>query len=263
MLKILGGAGLVICLSAICVFGYCLLTQCDYFRAEKIDVWGMKRLSKDQILEQAGMSGGVNILSVNLTTARKRLLAHPDIMKANVRRVFPRGLTITVMEQQPLAYVDLGEKYIMNTQGEIYKKYKEDTTFDLPLVTGLEFSDFSDEVKPGIDPCKAVMEVLNVRDAIFSGDHKGEKLTAIRVDQQIGLVLNFEKPVRSIQLGYENYNEKFAGLNRILEFMKQKYDIKAFDSIDVTNANRVVLRPQENKPDAAAIKPDTATDQEV
>ena len=60
--------------SFVYIFCHDFLTQHDYFRAKTLVVIGANLLSEKEILTQVQIKNGVNILSVNLATARKRLL---------------------------------------------------------------------------------------------------------------------------------------------------------------------------------------------
>ena len=68
------------------IFSYDFTTQCDYFRADRLMVTGENRLSEKQVLQQAQIKKGRNIFSLNLSKARKRLLAHSWIVEAEVSR---------------------------------------------------------------------------------------------------------------------------------------------------------------------------------
>ena len=83
-----------------------IVTQCDYFAAEKVTIEGTQRLTHEQVARQARVRTGDNILSVNLSLARKRLLAHPWIADAEVSREIPSRLIIRVKEHTVLAVVD-------------------------------------------------------------------------------------------------------------------------------------------------------------
>ena len=84
---------------------------------------GNQRLSGKQIAEQAQVEEGMNILAVNLTLARKRLLSHPWIAEAEVLREVPSGIKIRIREHAPLAIVDLGRRFLINEKGEIIKAW--------------------------------------------------------------------------------------------------------------------------------------------
>ncbi|HSM75834.1 MAG TPA: FtsQ-type POTRA domain-containing protein, partial [Desulfobacterales bacterium] len=151
--------------SLLLVFVHDLLTQCDYFRGSRIAVTGTVRLEAGEVLAQSGVHPGVNILSVNLQLARRKLLAHPWIADARVSRELPDGIHIQIQEQQPLAILDVGRKFLLNDAGEIYKAWEPEDPADLPLISGLALSDVSVGGAPRSLPFAAVMEILQIQGA--------------------------------------------------------------------------------------------------
>lgn len=229
-----------------------LLTQCDYFGARQLTIEGMRRLTREQVAQQAGVHSGINILSTNLTLVRKRLRAHPWIADAEVSRQIPSGLTIIVKEQTALAIVDLGQKYLINTHGEIFKEWDSSDPKNLPVVSGLDLSDLTvygrtEPSQPGSDkersaPYRAVMRVLQL------GEKNGSILPnrvvkQIRVDRQIGLTVHAFERGTPINLGYSDYAGKYRMLSNLFSYLKQYRSISDFDRIDLNNLQRVVVNP--------------------
>jgi len=234
------------------ILAHDLLTQCEYFGARQLTIEGMRRLTKEQVAQQAGVYSGINILSANLTLARKRLRAHPWIAEAQVSRQIPSGLTIIVKEHTALAMVDLGQKYLMNTHGEIFKEWDPSDPKNLPVVSGLNPSDLtvygrSEPSQPGSDkegsaPFKAVMRVLQL------GGKNGSILPnrvvkQIRVDRQIGLTVHAFDRGTPINLGYSDYASKYRMLSNLFSYLKLHRSISDFDRIDLNNLQRVVVNP--------------------
>jgi cell division protein FtsQ len=238
--KVLSGFLLTVCLSVAGVFAYSFVIQCDYLRAEKIEVKGITKLSRTEVLNQAGIADGVNILSVNLDAVRKKLSVHSGIYAAEVQRSFPKGLAIVIEEQSPLAVVDFGDKYLMNVHGKIYKKWIGDIPQEIPVVTGLDYSDFENQQDPE-NPSMVVLNLLKSRRGFLEKNGMA-LLKTVHVDRQMGITLNFD-PTCVLKLGYGNYEEKWARLGKVLNFMKSEYEFKGFDSIDLSNTSRVVLKP--------------------
>jgi len=104
------------------IFSHDFLTQCDYFNADILTIQGTRRLSETQVVKQSQIHKGINILSVHLETVRKRLIANPWIADAEVSRELPNGIHIRITEHQPLAMLNLGRKFLINTAGEIFKE---------------------------------------------------------------------------------------------------------------------------------------------
>jgi len=239
-----------------------VITQCDYFRTETLKIEGIHRLSRNQIIETAGVKKGMNVMAVNLAMVRKQLLENPWIAEAEVRREIPAGLYIKVQEQSPLAIIDLGRKYLINEHGQIFKEWADTDPADLPLVTGLEPADIPSDGKtiltasgqsikdwksskvadPNNNPFDAVVQVLMLgrsTRSILSNSH----IRQIRVDREIGITIEAFEQMKTIVLGYGNYPLKFNMLKNILAFGRQRRSFPDFDRIDLNNVNRIVVNP--------------------
>ena len=234
-----------------------VITQCDYFKARNLNIEGMQRLTTNQIIHQARVRKGMNTLALNLAAVRKRLIAHPWIAEAEVRREIPSGLNIRIKEHSPLAVVDLDRKYLINEQGQIFKAWSASDPDRLPLIDGMQLSDFSlhgtttdsvDQSKGPQNrrfrtrPFEAVMQVL-ILGKQRSGILPNHKIKKIRVDREIGITLEAFKHIKTIVLGYHNYPLKYAMLKNILKYRKQKQNFPDFDRIDLNNVNRIVVNP--------------------
>ncbi|MDI6686649.1 MAG: FtsQ-type POTRA domain-containing protein [Desulfobacterales bacterium] len=240
--KIIVAVSLMTAMSVVFIFGYDLLTQCDYFRANSIIVKGTSRLSQNQIIKHSGIDQGINIFSVNLFATRKRLLAHPWIADAEVRRELPDGINIRIKEHKPLAVIDLGRKFLINDHGEIFKELAASDPSDLPVIIGLEFSDLDVSGKSRNIPFNAVMHVLEL------GQKPGsiipnKLLKVIRVDREIGITLYAFDGIKAIKLGYNNYPNKYERLKNVLFYMEKGHVFSDFDTIDLKNLDRIVVNP--------------------
>ena len=241
------------------IFGYDLFTQCSYFSAESIIVKGANRLSEEEILKQSFVKQGVNILSINLSKTRKRLLAHSWIAEAEVSRELPATIKIRIEEHEPLAVLDLGRRFLIDARGEIFKERTASDPDGLPVITGLEYSDLN---VSGIDdasfnqervgrqarktPLGAVMAVLRLGQEPDSAV-PNRFIESIHVDREIGLTLHASYyasgRVRAIKLGYNDYPGKYVMLKNILFHLQKKDRFPDFDSIDLNNVNRIVVNP--------------------
>ncbi len=229
-------------MSAGLIFAYDIITQTDYFAAHQIDIVGNDRLSESEVIRQADLSPGVNIFSINLTLIRKQLLAHPWVASAKVVRKIPNRLLIQISEHVPLALIDLGRTFILNTEGEIFIEKSGLGGLDLPEVQGLSYSDIQSGGDPERDPLRAVMTVLKL------GRKPGNVLSnrrirIIQVDRQLGLTLYTFGDTAAIKLGYSDYPEKVRRLEKVLAFCGKNKRFKQLRFIDVNNVNRIVVHP--------------------
>ncbi len=230
-----------------------LLTQSDYFKISRMTIDGAQRLSEKEIAQQAQVDKGVNILAVNLSLVRKRLLAHPWIAEAGVSREIPSGLSIRIKEHRPLAVVDVGKKFLINHSGKIFKAWNASDPADLPVVSGLNVLDLppvygqtdpsaGEIARERSAPFNAVMKVLRL------GRQQGSilpnhSIRQIQVDRQIGLTLLAFDRIKTINLGYDDYDGKYNMLANLFSYLKHQQSVSDFDRIDLNNLNRVVLNP--------------------
>ncbi len=243
----------VIIASGFFILVHDLVTQSDYFNARQLNIEGMQRLTREQVARQAGVYPGINILCANLTLARKRLLAHPWIAEAEVSREIPDGLHLVIKEHTAIAAVDFGQKYLMNTRGEIFKAWDPSDPQNLPVISGLRLSDVaiygrsrplqrSSSDHPESAPFQAVMRVLRL------GGKKGSILPnrdirQIHVDRQTGLTIHAFESGRTINLGFSDYVGKYRMLSRLFSYVKRNRNISDFKRIDLNNLQRIVINP--------------------
>ncbi|MGD2185836.1 MAG: FtsQ-type POTRA domain-containing protein [Desulfobacterales bacterium] len=260
--QVVAGLATLIATSCFFILIHDVITQCDYFKAKSLKIEGMQRLTTKQIIQQARVREGMNVLAVNLSIVRKRLITHPWIAAAEVRREIPSGLFIRIKEHLPLAIVHLDRKYIINEQGQVFKEWTPSDPDTLPIVNGLQVTDFSIDGKttnpvPQLSdrqakgsqnnyltarPLEAVMQVLILGKQAHS-ILPNRKIKQIRVDREIGITLQAFKQIKTIVLGYHNYPLKYAMLKNILIYRKQKRNFPDFDRIDLNNVNRIVVNP--------------------
>jgi cell division protein FtsQ len=208
-------------------------------------------LPQKEIVKQAGVHKGMNILAVNLSRVRERLIAHPWIAEAGVSREIPSELNIRIKEHIPLAVVDVGQKFLINHSGKIFKAWDDSDPATLPVVSGLNVLDLPpvsgqvgasecDMPAGRSAPFQAVMKVLRLggqQDSILPN----RSIRQIRVDRQIGLTLLAFDRMKTINLGYDDYDGKYNMLANLFSYLKHQQSAADFDRIDLINLNRVVV----------------------
>lgn len=236
-------------MSALFIFGHDLMTQCSYFECKHIIIEGTERLSEKQVKEQADIIDNMNIVSLNLFIARNKLLGHPWIEQARVGREFPNTLFIRITEHKPLAVLDLGDKFILNTNGLIFKKLEPDDSEILPIISGLSYSDIRTTRDTGSIRFVSVMEVLRLGE-VSGSVIPNHLIQRIDVDRQIGLSLYTTDQEKIIKLGFENYSEKYGQLKKVIFQLKDQDTFNDYQFIDLINPDRIVVYPVKNELEA-------------
>jgi len=233
---------MIVGMSLMFIFIHDVLTQCDYFKAESITVTGGQRLTPVQILETAEIEEGINLVSLNLKMIRKKLLAHPWIAEADIRRAFPGSIAIHIREQEPLAVLDFGKQFLINRSGVIFKEARASEIVGMPLMSGIEYSDWQTPEMSETKVFVSVLEILNIGKSVTTV-LPNTMIKNINVDREIGLTLETEGPVRTIQLGYGGYRKKYSRLGKILSYVEQDEEIEFIEAVDLRNPDHIVARP--------------------
>jgi cell division protein FtsQ len=212
------------------------------FAAKEIEVLGNHQFSEEQVLELAGLAPGVNIFAVNLGVARKRLLTDGWVAEARVGREIPDRLVVRIREHEPMLILDLGDKYIMSREATIIKAWEETDPFDLPLVTGLDYSDLPLGGSSQSAVFAALMQALGTARS-EEGALSLAKLRKIDVDPLLGITLYTDGAVKSARVGFEKYDEKFRRVDRLLAAMDRGQSDPGLEITELEYDNRIVAGP--------------------
>lgn len=232
--------------SIVFISGYKMLTDTPYLKANRIEIGGNRFLSDTQIQDLAGISIGTNLFSVNLSLIQKKLMQHPWIFDASVRRDIPDTFIIHVKEHEPLAILDFGKKYLMNKKGQVFKKLDENNLKDLPIIHGLNVSDIHIEKKKSKASIQEIISFLKVVNRVKTILTK-YKIEKIIMDEEMGLSIQLTDNLKMIRLGHENYQAKLDRLKQVLALLDHQQDIKDFKTIDINDPNRIVVLPVKSK----------------
>ncbi|HAJ33844.1 MAG TPA: hypothetical protein DCK79_10895 [Candidatus Atribacteria bacterium] len=119
----------------------------NFCNIEEVIIKGNDCLSKDEIFYKSGIQLGENIFKLDLKKSKDSLIQEPRIKEAEIKRVIPNKIIISIKERKAAAFVCIGEEcFTSSKEGLILSKIdKPEEGFGLPLILGLEI----DEIKIG------------------------------------------------------------------------------------------------------------------
>jgi len=225
------------------IFIYDCVTQSEYFTAKIIRIKGTDILSKEEIIKESGISPGDNIFAINISKVRRKLLANPWTAEVEVKRMIPSEMAITIKEHKCLAVLDLGKKYLLNEQGEVFKEKDVSDAEGVPIIQGLSFLDLDLSGSKNSEQFDAVMTVLKLGrkpECILPNS----KIKFIQVDREIGLTIIAFEENRIIKIGYGNYQDKYERLKTVHNQVNNEMNFKNYETIYLDNGlDRVVVCP--------------------
>jgi len=249
IVRVVLAAGLFVLFNLLLIFGYDWITQTERLGIRSIAVTGCERLTPEAVKEEAGLGSARNILAVNLNTTRKRLLADPWIAEAQVSRSIPDRLRINIREHTCLAVLDLGRRFLMSDEGRVFKELAPGETLEVPVVSGLAYTDLEQNAGEPTAILRAVMQILKPRQNSRRRELLG-RIREIHADPALGLTLflsDERQPggYRTVVLGFGDFDEKYAALERIDAYLRKNGHEAGFTSIDLNNLNRIIVHPME------------------
>ena len=231
----------VIAVSLLFILGHDFVTQCRLFNAKRIVVDGNQRLSTGEVLRIAQVIPDMNIFALNLNVARKRLLANGWVAEATVRRELPDGIVVRITENVPMAVLDLGNPYIVDRKGVIFKAWETSDGDKLPRVTGLNYADIrTDACRPN-EEMDDFLDLIKVLERGRTMSYRA--VSRIHVDKDTGLTLFTSGPVKIVRFGFKPFEKKYQRLSMLMGYLKRENKIQAFKSVDLANENYIVASP--------------------
>ena len=231
-------------LSAGFILVHDFFVQSPQFLAHDIVVSGNRRLEAQQVLAIAGIDRQTNILALNLTTTRKRLLADPWIADATVSRKIPSQISIIINEERPLAFLEMGNglAFLLNVDGRVFKRSAGTDGTSIPHVQGLNLADLPVSGKPNTATFQSVMTLLRLaREGNSPLPYR--TLSRIHMDRKIGATVHTDQGNRDIKLGFGHYREKVCALRHLMTRMQGDSRLARCQVIDLYDVNRIVITP--------------------
>ncbi|MCP4117394.1 MAG: FtsQ-type POTRA domain-containing protein [Desulfobacteraceae bacterium] len=229
------------------IFAHDLVTQSSYFGLKQINVTGNDTLGRAEVLSQAEISEGDNLLSINLNTVSSRLIAHPWIRDAAVTRRIPSTITISVIEEHAVAkaVVDSDFQILLDAEGQPFKRYDpglDSLAAALPEIFGLKLESMGQKYGFSGKLHNAVMEVLALEGR--------DRIDTITADRDVGIKIKTRifdgrdavgnTPI-TLKLGFDGFQAKLNNAEQIIDYMETSASQKRLCSIDMFNIRSVTV----------------------
>ncbi|NOQ45690.1 MAG: FtsQ-type POTRA domain-containing protein [Desulfobulbaceae bacterium] len=215
-------------------FVYGKLSKSDIFRLTRVAVQGCTMVTKQQVMNMAGLEQGMNLFALDVDLAVKRIADQPWIDHAQVERHWPSMVTITVREHRPLALINLEEEgkkrlYYVDRRGMVFAPVDKGQDIDFPVITGqVDATELKERRFAEAGPASKALKFLLLA-AGGSAVLPIQAISEIHVDQQQGLIAYLVEHPFPIYLGQDTLQTKYYRLVKILDRLyrgKKLHEIK-------------------------------------
>ncbi len=233
------------------IFIHDFLTQSDYFNVREISISGIQQATEDEIISLANLKKGENIFELNLFAIEKKIVSHPWVKSARIKRDLPDKLVISIIEQQALAIVKIENlaDILINVHGHPFKEYnpEKDRVQDLPVISGLDLTAENDEYLFKGPLFNAVMDLLNTRGLSHARQIKADKNTGIAIIFNHGARTADKAQTRQleIKLGFSDFHSKLKRANQIKQFMAEHFPERAIDTMDICRIHKIFVKTKD------------------
>jgi cell division protein FtsQ len=212
----------------------------------EVKIMGCMNIGESELLELAKIDFRSNLLNLDLQEVSRLLAQHPWVEKAKVRRDFSgKALIIEVQERIPRALILLDELYLMDRNGEIFKKAELKEKMDLPILTGVTLQEWKQKDPRTLELLQQALELL--------GHLEGRKVFSLRDVSEVHLHRKKELTLYTLQggvpihFGTGDYADKLNRLEKVLPDLRSK--LKSVESLTLNYPKKVVVKMKEGRPE--------------
>ena len=208
----------VIACVALVKAGAPLIQRSSLFELKELKIFGCSLTAPEDIVAQARIVKGMNLLSVDLNQKSSQLEEYPYIYKAVLERTLPGTLEIHVQERKPRALIRLDALYLVDERGEVFKK-AFDREQQYPVLSGLSKDDLYRDSEHCRNLIRTALDLLDVIDR--NQRFKGTEFEIV-IDKTAGFTIKTSPDPMEIYVGFGDFTDKMESLWKIVDDLKNK-----------------------------------------
>ena len=207
----------------------------------RISVTGNARMSTREVYEVLRELRGANMLTADLESAREKLLDSPWIADVEIRRSFPSGISVAVVERDVAAIGRIGaELYLIDARGDTIVQFgPSHAGFDLPVINGLGAAEGGGSL---VDEQRAAL-ASRLLTALRARPDLATRISEIDVSDPRDAVVLLNGDTALVHIGIEQFVERLQLYVDTAQALRER--VPAIDQVDVRYGERVVVRPRQ------------------
>lgn len=230
--------------ASVLVLCFLWVTESATFAIETVRVSGVERLRTEEIHRRLELPAGANIFTTDMDELADRLRAHPWIAEVEITRSLPDEIRIEVTERRVAAAVELGGLYLVDHQGEIFKRasLSKGELDELVIITGISRERYQREPEAVQQELGGALFAL----ALYRKNDHRPRLGELHLSAQRGISLfTFEEAI-AIHLGTghrEELGERLEAFDAAWSALDQRQvaSVRSVRIADRSPADRVTI----------------------
>jgi cell division protein FtsQ len=222
--------------------------------SDDLDITGSENVTRRQVLDVMGGDIGRNIFFVPLDQRKHQLEEIPWVESADVMRLLPNKLRVTIQERTPVAFVQLGGKIALIDAHGVAMELPAGRAkqYSFPVIVGMGEPEPISTRAPRM---KTFTELTRELDA--DGSHSSQDLSEVDLGDPDDVKITVADPQGEVvvHLGSANFAERFKIFKGHVQEWRQQF--QHLDSVDLRYDRQVIVNPDAAK-ETPAPKPRSA-----
>ncbi len=199
-----------------------LFADLNYFRINDIEISGCRNVAEEELKKFAALSYEMNMLNLEPKDIEKRIVQHPWIKSAKVRRIWPDTLGVLVEEYRPQAVFvrEDGETiHYLNNKGVAFAKVLPGKEMDFPIISGIGESVADSEKKEMLKEANHFLRLAERNNPNLPAQNVSE----LHFTTKGELVLYLVEHPFPIYFGKGEVSRKFDELLQVLGYLYRRH----------------------------------------
>ncbi len=204
------------------------------FNLRVIVVRGNRHITSEEIVRASGLGSGGPLARLPVHKAKESLETIPWVKKADITRIYPHTVRITITERVPIAALRMGERYLVIGEGGVIVMETSGTAPSYLIVNGVSVTEDS----PGgrIQGGKVVAALA----ALHAAGIGPERFSSVDFSDPTDVVLHSSAGTEILLGPLERVPERMEELLALLPTL----DLEDYRSIDLRFGGEAILVPR-------------------
>lgn len=222
-------------------WAYRSFTGSDMFGLQQVLVKGAAQVSEDEVVSAMRQKVGAQSLwRIDLSALRQELLRSPRIRDAQVKRILPDKLEVTLFEREPFAPALLqdGSVIWVDRDGTIISGQAGRQTGNIPpIISGLHEGKNSEAAEIRKEQLQVYQQMLGDFDK--EEPRLSERIDEINLADTQDVRLRLQEKKISVVLGPENFRTRLLTALKVLDAVERK-DLSTLSLLNARDAERIL-----------------------
>lgn len=214
----------------------------EILRLKKVTIEGTHFITQEEILQLARLDFTKNLLEIEFGEISNRIKQHPFVKDARVKLRLPSGLTIHVLEKEPLAVMRGANLAAIDDFGNRLPKTGAELVHDYPVISNL--APPKGEPWQDSEYGKVVDFLRQMKEDNFA---LYSEISEISYSPKIGIYFLLTNGTIPVFVGEGGFTQKGANLIKVYRIIENENNLTNIEYFDLRFDHQVVVKERKKR----------------